>query len=134
MLKPVDASALALKMPKVLKHIKDGSSLEIHLNTKNSLQRLQVTEIRYVEVVSHQLCYHTSRGDFYVWGTMRDAEEQLQPHHFYRCNQGYLVNLAHVSCIEGNDVRVGSDLLPISRPRKKAFINALTNYLGGMLK
>jgi DNA-binding LytR/AlgR family response regulator len=64
---------------------------------------------------------------------MKDMETKLQGQEFFRSNSGYLVNLAHVKGIDGIFALVGQDRLQISRPRKKAFLAALTDYLGGTL-
>ena len=57
-------------------------------------------------------------------------EEKLISHHFLRCNNCYLVNLRHIRSVEDNVVIVGEDRLPISRPKKKSFLDGLTEYLG----
>ena len=62
---------------------------------------------------------------------MAHTEALLAPSHFCRCNNCYLVNLRHVSGIQDNAVLVGTDRLLISRNRKSAFVNALTDFLGG---
>ena len=61
---------------------------------------------------------------------MRQVEESLEGMHFCRCHNAYLVNLEQVSSVDGNDVRVGSDVVPISRQRKQGFMDALTICLG----
>ena len=63
--------------------------------------------------------------------TMKTLEQQLSNNNFVRCNSGYLVNLRYVEEVSGNTVSVAGDELQISRPRRKAFMEALTDYLGG---
>jgi DNA-binding LytR/AlgR family response regulator len=58
-------------------------------------------------------------------------EQKLSGNDFVRCNSGYLVNLAHVQEVRQNTVVVSGEELVISRPKKKAFMEALTDYLGG---
>lgn len=50
---------------------------------------------------------------------------------FARCNSCYLVNLNYVQAIQGYTVLVGGESLQISRPRRRAFAQALNDYLGG---
>ena len=57
--------------------------------------------------------------------------EQLAGQNFVRCNNGYLVNLRHVRGVEGGDVVVGGDRLLISRTRRKAFLQRMSEYFGG---
>ena len=56
---------------------------------------------------------------------MRAVEEEMKVYSFAKCSQSFLVNLAHVKSIRGNDVVVNGEELPISRNRKKAFIKRL---------
>lgn len=64
---------------------------------------------------------------------MKELQAKLTGLSFQLRNQSYLVNLNYVSAVNMDDVRVGTERLKMSRPKKKAFLNALTNYLGGEL-
>ena len=61
----------------------------------------------------------------------RAYEEKLVGRAFARCNSGYLVNLAQVSGVQQDMVQVGPYTLQISRPRRKAFMAGLADYIGG---
>ena len=63
---------------------------------------------------------------------MRNMEEMLSEFDFFRCNSCYLVNLAHVEQVENGTAIVAGQPLAISRPRYKAFMEALTRYIGGI--
>ena len=62
---------------------------------------------------------------------MKALEEKLSDGKFVRCNSGYLVNLCYVEEVKGITVTVARDELQISRPRRKVFMEALTDYLEG---
>ena len=132
-LKPLSENAFSLKMPKVLAIIKQQSKKNITVASKGEIHTFSTDRIYYVEVLSHRLYYHTMDGVYDTRGAISEVEEMLHPYHFRRCNNSYLVNLKYVTSIEGNDVKVGPNVLPISRPKKKIFINEVTNYLGGQL-
>ena len=132
-LKPLQAGAFSLKMPKVLALIHQQDKKTITVLSKGEVHTFSTDELYYVEILSHRLYYHTTTGTYDVRGTISDAEEALFKYDFRRCNNSYLVNLRFVTGIQGNDVKVGPHVLPISRPKKKTFINELTNYLGGQL-
>ncbi len=95
---------------------------------KSGVKRISVSEITYVEVREHSLIYHMESGTLTVTGTMRDVEMELTSLGFYRCNKCYLVNLAHVEAISGDDALVAGERLQISRGKKKGFMDALNNY------
>ncbi|WP_458457313.1 LytR/AlgR family response regulator transcription factor [Pseudobutyrivibrio sp.] len=132
-LKPLSENAFSLKMPKVLAIVKQQAKKNLTIMSKGEIHTVSTDKIYYVEVLSHRLYYHTTDGVFDTRGAISEIEEMLLPYNFRRCNNSYLVNLMHVSSIQGNDVKVGPNILPISRPKKKIFINEVTNYLGGQL-
>ncbi|MGN0311456.1 MAG: LytTR family transcriptional regulator DNA-binding domain-containing protein [Lachnospiraceae bacterium] len=64
---------------------------------------------------------------------MKEIEEKLQPFHFFRCNKGYLVALKHVDSVQDGCAIVHGEPLLISRARKNEFMDALTDYVGGVV-
>ena len=97
-------------------------------------QKLAVSRIYYIESYGHKLIYHTADGDFTSAGTMGELEAQMGQYHFCRGNKGYLMNLAHVDGIRDGCALVQGEMLPLSRARKKAFLEALTDYVGEAMK
>ncbi len=67
-------------------------------------------------------------------GAMKDLEKQLSDYHFFRGHRGYLINLEHVEGMKGNDVIVKGKELPVSRTKRKAFMEALSKHWGETLK
>ena len=93
--------------------------------------RLAPKDILYVEVKGHHCIYHTLNGEYRQYQTMKSAESALSGQCFVRCNNFLLVNLAHVDRIEGMTAYVGGSALQISHPRRKAFSEAFSQYMGG---
>jgi len=104
------------------------------IRLKDGIRKIAVRDIYYIEINNHTLYYHTAAGIFQTTGKMKDIESQLTEHSFSRCNNGYLVNLAHVDSILENDAVVHGDSLPISRSRKKEFSSALITYISNHLR
>ena len=57
--------------------------------------------------------------------------EELPNNTFALCNNCYYVNLYYVTSVEGYLVSIGEIQLQISHPRKKSFMKALNDYVGG---
>lgn len=132
-LKPVTYEDFALKMHKAMRYVRQNETHQMILNTtENGRIPLLISDIYYIEVVSHYLNFHTKKGVYESRGVMKEIEKQLESMNFFRCNQSYLVNLAYVKSIRGNEVMVGADSLPISRNRKNSFMEAFARYVGGM--
>ena len=130
--KPVVYPNFAMKMDRVLKKIQNEQrDTFVVLNMPDSKKRIPPSQICYVEVSGHKVLYHTTEGDYMVYGSMKSAEEKLNPKLFSRCNNCYLVNLNFVSAVNNTTVTVHGEELQISRARKAAFIDRLNEFLGG---
>ena len=98
---------------------------------EGGLRRIDVATIYYLESEGHYVRFYTEDGDVLTPGSLKSYEEKLSDKPFARCNSGYLVNLEQVLEVRQNTVQVGPHALQISRPKKKAFLEALTDYIGG---
>lgn len=110
-------------------NVKTGVKEYLTISMKGGKKKLDVDTICYVEVQDHVLIYHTTSGDFETKGTMNDAEGQLTPEKFFRCNRCYLVNLEYVDRYLGSDIMINGDTIQVSRGRRKPFLDALNEYL-----
>jgi DNA-binding LytR/AlgR family response regulator len=133
LLKPVPYFAFSQELKRSLERLHRREKQYLTIPGKHGLVRLDVTRIRYIESVKHRVILHTTDADHSIVATMKDMETKLQGQGFFRSNSCYLVNLAQVKGIDSIFALVGEDRLQISRPRKKAFLAALTDYLGGTL-
>ena len=93
--------------------------------------RVRIGEIYFLESQRHRMIFHLKDRTLQMRGTMKEMEERLGKYYFVRCNVSYLVNLAHVSGIEGDMAVVGDERVPISRQKRKSFMAALSEYMGG---
>ena len=129
--KPIHYDSLKLKLKRVFNRLEQKQVNNISFLSEGSRVRMSSSSIRYIEVSDHQLIYHTDEGDYPVYGTMAKVREQLEPLGFSMCNNCYLINLRYVKAVRKYTVLVGDTELQISRPRRKAFLEALSNYIGG---
>lgn len=134
LLKPVPYFAFSQELKRSLERLRNLNKSFLMIPSKNGVMKLTVRNILYVESYKHSLIVHTDNEEYSFVGTMKDMEKKLSDKHFYRCNNGYLLNLAQVTGVKDNFALVGKHRLQISRPRKKSFLNALTDYVGGLVK
>lgn len=128
-LKPISYFAFSQRIDRALTRVKKKEATYITVAQKGGKKKLNVDKICYVEVRDHDLICHSTKGDIVTKSSMKEAEDTLGGTKFFRCNRCYLVNLEYVEDFRGNDVTVASDVIQVSRARKKAFMDALNDYM-----
>ncbi|MDR2506023.1 MAG: LytTR family DNA-binding domain-containing protein [Oscillospiraceae bacterium] len=131
LLKPINYRVLSQLLTRAERLLREKKRRFLTLPTPKGILHFSVSDVYYIEVESHTLSVVTAQGVHTLRGTISAVEEHLADYPFFRCNNCYLVNLSQVSRIENNTVAVGGHELAISRPRRKAFMEALTDYIAG---
>lgn len=133
-LKPVSYYAFSESVKRAIMKIRARHPDDnyITISVKGGARKIGVSSIDYVEVIDHDLFFHVGTDVIGTRGTIREVENELAPHHFFKCNKGCLINLAKVTGYHKNDVIVGNSTLPVSRSRKKQLQEAIHAYLDGV--
>lgn len=133
LLKPVKYSSFNLKMDRIINFVNQIKTSDdfIIINFNNHKTKILKDDILFVEVNQHRIIYHTRQEDFEINDSLSNVEKLLNDKYFFRSNYCYLVNIKRIDKIDKDTVIIGKYNLPISRSRKKDFINALSLYYGG---
>ena len=127
--KPVSYPIFSQSLRRALTRLQRRTRTYLLVNYKNITQKIDSARIYFIEVDGHNLAYHTADGNITAPGAMRDVEAKLADSPFFRCNKGYLVNMAHVDGVVEDDAVVHGVRLQISRAKKRAFMDALNRYI-----
>ncbi|NCB62826.1 MAG: response regulator transcription factor [Clostridia bacterium] len=133
-LKPVSYFAFTQRLERAVARMRRREKRYLAVPVKGGTQKLEASQIYYVESRGHSLLFHTAAGVVTATGAMKDMEERLEGMHFCRGNKGYLINLEHVDGVRDGCAVVRGEQLLLSRPRKSAFLEALANYVGEVVK
>lgn len=129
--KPVSPAVFEAKMTRALQAVKRRQGRTICLEKGGNNVYLSTRDICYVEVAGHELCYHTPQEEYQEWGSMKKAAAELEPDGFLRCHSSFLVNPRHILRVDGmNLYMTGGTQVPISHPKRKEFMQALTEWMG----
>ena len=74
--------------------------------------RIRHADILYVESMREYVAYHTAKGRTLTLGSLKQLEEEL-PENFLRVHKSYIVATERVEALEGNQLRIGENLIPI---------------------
>lgn len=130
-LKPVNPYSFAIRMKRAVARIPRRVEEYVAVRTEGETRQIEISSIRYLDMDGHYVVYHTLSGDLSEYGTLKDSYGKLNQTCFVFVNRSCLVNLYHVSSVNKNSVTVGDSVLDISRPQKKSFLTALSDFMGG---
>lgn len=130
-IKPIQKYEFALKMNRTISNTQKQTEKSILVGSEGETYVIPIRDICYIEVQGHYIIYHTLEAKYSEYSTLKDAEKKISNTSFVRCNRCYLVNLRFVRSIKKDIVVVNGDELIISRPQKKQFINALSDFISG---
>lgn len=129
--KPVKYFSLSIAMKKAINYVSNKASIDIIVTTRQGIIVVPSSSIIYIEISKHDLIYHTEQGKIEHRGSLKEIESKLNELNFARCSSCYLVNLRYVKSIMNNAVFVNNTTLPVSRGKKKEFVDHFLKYIGG---
>lgn len=130
-IKPINYRSLSVKLDKALRILKNRDGVPVRIRVRDGLKVVSSADIHYIEVMGHDLMFHTENEVISAYGGLKEREEELKDRGFARCSASVLVNLRYVNGLFGDEVSVGSERIRIGRSRKKEFMACLNKYLGG---
>ncbi len=134
-LKPISYFAFSQRIQRAVGRMKKREERYINIVSKNGVNKVAVSEIGWIESEGHRLIYH-AKDQVYesTLNSMKKIENELKDCNFFRCNKGYLVNLAHVKAIRDGWAILTNGQVMISRAKKTEFQKALITYAGETVK
>ncbi len=100
----------------------------LFLRVKDSLSRIMLEDIIWVEADDYYCTVHTHDRDHLITKTLKRFTELLPPEApFFRCHRSCLVNLRRVTEIGDLFLRVGTQRLPLSRSRRGELLARIGN-------
>ncbi|EUJ29131.1 response regulator [Listeria floridensis FSL S10-1187] len=130
LLKPLTYFNFLEHFKKVMKKFSVQSDKALAVKIGSGIRKILLNDLLYIESEGHYLHFHLITETFSILESMKNMEARLKEDGFFRSHNYYLVNLKYVESIDKNWLKIKGEQLQISRPRKKAFLEALTNYIG----
>ncbi len=131
MVKPINYFPFSMKMLKAYRNLNVGNRIIL----KSEGERVLVDErdILYIEGSNQYIVFHLSnQKPIRAKMSLKDIEEKLSKNLFERCSNSFIVNLDKITKISGNNLYIEEDVLPVSRSKKKMFIEKMNRHFGGI--
>lgn len=131
-IKPVQYYSFAMKLTKALWRVDQAQEDALTIATGSGTARVDLRDVKYIEVRDHLLTYYTADGSYSELGSLSKIEQKLAGKGFARCSSSCIVNLKYISAIKGYTLTMqdGTEVR-ISQPRKKKFMQAFEEYCNG---
>lgn len=106
----------------------------IYISNDSGKYKVLLNTLRYIETFNRNLMVHAEQENIVCYKSMKEMTQELLAYHFVRCHSSYLVNLAYVKGVKKLEITlITGETLPISQPKRKEFMEQLTEYWGDML-
>ena len=116
------------------KKLSDSTQDIIVFRTASGIEVRKLSEIQYFEHIGRKTFVRCRTGDVWVGDSIGKIASSALPASFFRCHQGYIVNLDFVRSIdeEGFILR-DSKLVPVSRANKKDAISSFYDHVNAII-
>jgi DNA-binding LytR/AlgR family response regulator len=96
-----------------------------YIKTDNKLVKINYADVLFVEALQNYVAIHTVSKKYISYLTLHSIEENLPPQKFVKTHKSFIVAIDKVETIEGNEIRIGTHHIPISRTEKEAVMEKL---------
>ena len=87
----------------------------VFIKCENKYEKIQIREILFVQALQNYVMIYTSNSKFMTLLPLKTVETYLDNGKFLRVHKSYLVAIAKIDSIDGNDIRIQQHNIPISR-------------------
>ena len=134
LLKPIEFDRFLKAIEKSWKRIERGQSVEVNkveqtsskdtfifIKTEHRVQRVEISEILYIEGMKNYLRVVTRTDKFMTLQNFKSICELLPANQFVRVHKSFVVAVDKIDSIERSRIRIGKQLIPIGDTYKKDF-------------
>ena len=134
MLKPLRYARLKAEMDKFAERRQKEENPSLIIANDTGRYKVPLKSIRYVETYNRNLMFHTEQKNIICYKRMKEIERELDVKDFACCHTSYMVNLLYVKGVKKLEIElITGETIPISQPKRKEFMERLTDYWGDFL-
>ena len=89
------------------------------------LVKILFDDVLFVEALENYVTIHTRDRKFITYLTFKSVEDYLPSDKFLKVHKSFIVAASKIDSIEGNDIRIGQQHIPISRNQKDEVMERL---------
>jgi DNA-binding LytR/AlgR family response regulator len=99
----------------------------VYIKAKGKSIQLQFSDILFIEGLKDYVIFHTSTGKHISYHGMKELENKLPDNRFVRVHKSFIVAIDKIQEIEGNEIKIGGNKIPVGRHFKSFFQKVIEN-------
>lgn len=127
--KPVRYESFCSKVGREIARIRENNERCLLVTTRTGKAKVRYSDIYYITVNGRYVTLHTKSGEMEMHISMKELEKMMEGSSFIRGDNSSMVNLMYVTSVGVDGAIVNGVLVPCSRNRRKALLDAFTLYL-----
>ena len=92
---------------------------------ESKYEKVNYAEVRYVESMQNYVIIHTPAKKLITYMTLSSLENQLPKDQFLKVHKSFIVSIAGIKAIDGNEILIGESRIPISRNLKDQVVGRI---------
>lgn len=105
---------------------KKGTAKEaLFVKVNSVLKRVNLQDILFIEAMADYMTINTATNKYVLKSTMKNMMDRLPPKEFVRVHNSFIVRIDKITSIEDARVFLSKKEIPISRNRRKNFLNTI---------
>lgn len=97
----------------------------IMVKSNKKLYKVPLSKIKYVKSIGDFVKIHTPEKVYISNETLKNTETQLPKHQFVRIHKSYIISIDAFKYIEGNQVKIDDEYIPVGLTYKANLLHAL---------
>lgn len=97
------------------------------IRSDKKLEKVLYNDILFAEALENYVAVYTTSKKILTHATLKSVTEMLPAQQFIQPHKSYVVNVQHISAIEGNVLHMGSFQVPISKYQKEEVLEKIVN-------
>ena len=134
LLKPISFERFLKAANKVhdllLKETAPAAEEFLFVKSDKQMKKVFLKDILFIEGLENYICIYTASDKILVHSTMKNIYNSLPESDFIQTHRSFIVNIHHVSLIEGNILNIAGHEIPVARNyRETVFARIIKNPL-----
>ncbi|HEX2606904.1 MAG TPA: response regulator transcription factor [Flavisolibacter sp.] len=98
----------------------------LFIKVEGKLEKVVFDDILFIEALENYLAIYTKVRKYITHATLKSMQENL-PAGFVQPHKSYVVNVAHITAVQGNMLQVEQYQVPISKYQKEEVLEKIVN-------